>query len=97
MLTNTFIYILGIGAITEQRLWESGIRDWGSIKTGLPIPVSGGRRHFLLRDIEESRIVPHIDRPDVGNKNQSLPISAQTNFSVSNFQVPSLASISIRH
>ena len=54
MLTNTFIHIHGIGAITEKRLWESGIRDWGSIKTGLPIPVSAGRKHFLLNGIEES-------------------------------------------
>ena len=54
MLINTFIHIQGIGAITEQRLWESGIGDWGSIKTGLPIPVSGARKHFLLNGIEES-------------------------------------------
>ena len=54
MLTNSFIHIQGIGAITEQRLWESGIKDWGSIKTGLPIPVSAGRKHFLLNGIEES-------------------------------------------
>ncbi|MEX1351098.1 MAG: hypothetical protein AB1Z31_25600 [Desulfobacterales bacterium] len=31
MLTNTFIHIQGIGAITEQRLWDSGLRDWESI------------------------------------------------------------------
>jgi len=54
MLTNTFIHIQGIGAITQQRLWESGIRDWGSIKVGLPIPVSAGRKHFLINGIEES-------------------------------------------
>jgi len=54
MLQNTFIHIQSIGAITEQRLWESGIKDWGSIKTGLPIPVSAGRKHFLLNGIEES-------------------------------------------
>ena len=54
MLTNTFIHIQGIGAITEQRFWESGIQDWGSIKTGLPIPVSAGRKRFLLKGIEES-------------------------------------------
>jgi len=54
MLTNTLIHIQGIGAITEQKLWESGIKDWGSIKTGLPIPVSFGRKHFLLNGIEES-------------------------------------------
>ena len=55
MLTNTFIHIQSIGAITEQRLWESGIRDWDSFSGDLPIAVSPGRRHFLLTGIEESK------------------------------------------
>ena len=59
MLTNTFVHIQGIGAITEKRLWESGIRNWGSVSGDLPIPVSGARRHFLLNGIEESR--RHLD------------------------------------
>jgi len=48
MLTSTFIHIQGIDAITEQRLWESGIRDWGPIKAERPIPVPSGCRLFLL-------------------------------------------------
>jgi len=59
MLTNTFIHIQGIGAITEQRLWESGIRDWDSIDGNLPSPVAPRRKHFLLNGIEESR--RHLD------------------------------------
>ena len=55
MLTNTFIHIQSIGAITEQRLWESGIMDWDSISGDLSIPVSPGRHHFLLKGIEESQ------------------------------------------
>ena len=55
MLKNTFIHIQGIGAITEQRLWESGIRDWGSIDGNLLIPVSPNRKYLLLNGIEESR------------------------------------------
>jgi hypothetical protein len=43
MLTNSFIHIQSIGAITEQRLWESGIRDWDSFSGDLPIPISAGR------------------------------------------------------
>jgi hypothetical protein len=31
MLTNTFIHIQGIGAITEKRLWVSVLRDWASL------------------------------------------------------------------
>jgi hypothetical protein len=31
MLTNTFIHIQGIGAITEKRLGVSVLRDWASL------------------------------------------------------------------
>ena len=55
MLTNTFIHIQGIGAITEQRLWESGIRDWDAIDGDLPSQVAPRRKYFLLSGIEESR------------------------------------------
>jgi uncharacterized protein YprB with RNaseH-like and TPR domain len=71
MLTNTFIHIQGIGAVTEQRLWESGIRDWGSVSNDLPIPVSGGRRHFLLNGIEESR--RHLDDGNPAYFSKLLP------------------------
>ena len=49
------MHIQSIGAITEQRLWESGIKDWDSISGDLPIPISAGRQHFLLKGIEESQ------------------------------------------
>ena len=55
MLTNTFIHIQGIGAITEQRLWESGIRNWDLIDGDLPSQVAPRRKYFLLSGIEESR------------------------------------------
>jgi len=55
MLTNTFIHIQSIGAITEQRLWESGVKDWGSVSKDLPVPISAGRLHYLLDGIEESQ------------------------------------------
>jgi hypothetical protein len=37
MLQNSFIHIQSIGAITEKRHWDSGIRDWDSISIDLPI------------------------------------------------------------
>jgi len=55
MLTNSFIHIQSIGAITEQRLWESGIRDWDSISSDNSVPISPGRKHFLINGIEESQ------------------------------------------
>jgi len=55
MLTSTFIHIQSIGAITEQRLWESGIKDWDTFSINPPISVSTGRHHFLATGIEASR------------------------------------------
>ena len=55
MLTNSFIHIQGIGAITEQRFWESEIRDWDAFSDNLTIPISAGRKYFLEKGIEESK------------------------------------------
>jgi len=55
MLKNTFIHIQSIGAITEQRLWESGIKDWDAIDGDLSSQVPPRRKYFLLSGIEESR------------------------------------------
>ena len=55
MLQNTFIHIQGIGAITEQRLWESGLRDWEAFSDDISISLSGKRKHLLQKGIEESR------------------------------------------
>ena len=71
MLTNTFIHIQSIGAITEQRLWESGIRDWESIDGNFPIPVSPLRKHFLLSGIEESRL--HLANRNPAYFSKKLP------------------------
>jgi uncharacterized protein YprB with RNaseH-like and TPR domain len=55
MLKNTYIHIPGIGIITEQRIWECGIRSWedflekhGSIKS------SKTRKQLWLSEVEES-------------------------------------------
>jgi uncharacterized protein YprB with RNaseH-like and TPR domain len=55
MLTNSFIHIQGIGAITERRLWDSGFRDWNSYSGELSISIPAGRKYFLEKGIEESR------------------------------------------
>jgi len=55
MLQNTFIHIQSIGAITEQRLWESGLRDWDAFTDDISIPLSGKRKFLLQKGIEESR------------------------------------------
>ncbi len=71
MLTKTLIHIQGIGAITEQRLWESGLRGWGSFSGDLPIPISAGRQHFLLEGIEESQ--RHLANRDPSYFSNLLP------------------------
>jgi hypothetical protein len=55
MLQNTFIHIQSIGAITEQKLWESGLRDWDSFSDESSIPISAGRKFFLEKGIEKSK------------------------------------------
>ncbi len=55
MLQNTFIHIQSIGAITEQRLWESGLRDWDAFTDDISIPLSVKRKYLLQKGIEESR------------------------------------------
>ena len=55
MLQNTFIRIQSIGAITEQRLWESGLRDWDAFTDDISIPLSGKRKYLLQKGIDESR------------------------------------------
>jgi uncharacterized protein YprB with RNaseH-like and TPR domain len=55
MLQNTFMHIQSIGAITEQRLWESGLRDWDAFADDISIPLSGQRKYLLQKGIDESR------------------------------------------
>ena len=55
MLQNTFIHIQSIGAITEQRLWESGLKDWDAFSDDISIPLSGKRKYLLKNGIDESR------------------------------------------
>jgi uncharacterized protein YprB with RNaseH-like and TPR domain len=71
MLQNTFIHIQGIGAITEQRLWESGLRDWASMNNEISIPLSAGRKYLLDKGIEES--LDHLRRCNPSYFSKLLP------------------------
>jgi uncharacterized protein len=55
MLQNTFMHIQNIGAITEQRLWESGLSDWDAFSDSVSIPLSDKRKYLLQKGIDESR------------------------------------------
>jgi len=63
MLQNTFMHIQSIGAITEQRLWESGLRDWDAFSGDISIPLSGKRKYLLQKGIDESRHHLHQNNP----------------------------------
>jgi len=55
MLKNSFIHIPGIGAVTEQRLWDSGITDWGnSLEDNMSAQISPSRKNSIIKGIEES-------------------------------------------
>jgi uncharacterized protein YprB with RNaseH-like and TPR domain/predicted nuclease with RNAse H fold len=50
ILSETFVHMAGIGAKTERRLWESGIRNWDALgETAL------ARRHNLTAALEQSK------------------------------------------
>jgi uncharacterized protein YprB with RNaseH-like and TPR domain len=63
MLQNTFIHIQSIGAITEQRLWESGLNGWDAFSDNISIPLSVGRKYLLNEGIEESKRHLYQDNP----------------------------------
>ena len=64
MLQNTFIHIQSIGAITEQRLWDSGLRDWDTFSDDISIPLSDKRKYLLKEGIGESK--PHLYKGNPG-------------------------------
>jgi uncharacterized protein YprB with RNaseH-like and TPR domain len=55
MLKNTFLHIQGIGAVTEQRIWESGIMDWDGFREQSAVAIPAGRKRLLTAGLEESQ------------------------------------------
>ena len=71
MLKNTFIHIPGIGSLTEQRLWNSGITDWNTPFDITPVPISSNRKITIIKGIEES--IHHLDRDNPVFFSNQLP------------------------
>jgi len=78
MLQNTFIHIQSIGAITEQRLWGSGLRDWDAFSDDILIPLSGNRKYLLQKGIEESK--QHLYQNNPGYFSNLLPSNQSWRF-----------------
>ncbi len=55
MLRNTYIHIPGIGATTERRIWESGIKSWEEyLENQDVVKIPRIKRKSLLPAVEES-------------------------------------------
>jgi len=78
MLRNTFIHIQGIGAITEQKLWESGLTDWDAFSNDLSISLSGKRKYLLKNGIDEPR--QHLYQNNPGYFSKCLPTNQSWRF-----------------
>lgn len=64
MLKNTFLHIPGIGAITEERLWEAGILNWNNFVEPYSINLSPNRVASLRRCLDESKRHLQSDNPN---------------------------------
>jgi uncharacterized protein YprB with RNaseH-like and TPR domain len=78
MLQNTFIHIQSIGAITEQRLWDSGLRDWDTFSDDISIPIATGRKYFLEKGIDKSR--QHLENNNPSYFSNLLPSNQSWRF-----------------
>ena len=78
MLQNTFMHIQSIGAVTEQRLWESGLSHWDAFSDDISIPLSGKRRYFLQKGIDVSR--HHLNQNNPGYFSKFLPANLSWRF-----------------
>lgn len=54
MLKNTFTHIPGIGIITEQRFWDSGIHNWDDFTQNCPFRLSQSKMDTISSYLEES-------------------------------------------
>jgi len=78
MLQHTFMHIQSIGAVTEQRLWEAGLRDWDAFSDDISIPLSGKRKYFLQKGIDES--IYHLNQNNPGYFSGFLPANQSWRF-----------------
>jgi len=54
MLKNTFQHIPGIGAITEEKIWDLGILSWDSFRPPYPDTIPEGKIRSIGRYLKES-------------------------------------------
>jgi len=54
MLKNTFQHIPGIGAITEEKIWNLGILSWNSFRPPYPDTLPEGKIRTIGKHLKES-------------------------------------------
>ena len=72
MLQSSFIHIQGIGAKTEERLWQFGIDTWDKFTGELPMRFSADRRATIDKTLAASR--SHLIDHEPGFFDQGLPV-----------------------
>ena len=78
MLKNTFLHIPGIGTITEQRFWNSGIYNWKDFIQNCPIRLSRLKIDTISSYLEESH--HHLESGNPNYFSQLLPTTQHWRF-----------------
>ncbi|MCF8114693.1 MAG: ribonuclease H-like domain-containing protein, partial [Desulfotignum sp.] len=60
MLTNSFIHIPGVGAVTEKRLWTAGLLDWHQVDAAGSCDISARSLMRIAACMAES--CEHLDK-----------------------------------
>jgi uncharacterized protein len=78
MLKNTFMHIPGIGNITEQRLWESGIHHWDQFTGNHLIRLSPTKMDTITTCLEKS--YQHLKTGNPNYFSEHLPANLHWRF-----------------
>jgi len=78
MLTNTFHHIPGIGAKSEQNLWQAGLTDWSCIHDIQGFKLSPKKKDMLRRHLEAS--IQRYEDCDPSYFEQGLPSNLHWRF-----------------
>ena len=71
MLRNTFMHIPGVGQITENRLWKSGVLFWDDFFEKTAVRQAPERKAFMKNRLEESQV--HLKNNNLQYFAEQLP------------------------
>ncbi|MCA1795421.1 MAG: hypothetical protein ABR534_09905 [Desulfotignum sp.] len=79
MLTNSFIHIPGVGAVTEKRLWTAGLLDWHQVDSAGSCDIPAGSLMRFAGCMAES-CCDHLDRNNPAYFSDHLPAKEHWRF-----------------